>query len=325
MKMKKIIAIAAAAIMAAGVCTGLPTGTENAPAMAITAEAEDSDFVIKTDDDGDKYLAEYKGKGGDVVIPDGIVWIDKKAFFGNDKITSVTIPKSCYNFISNYAFAQCVNLKKIVIEGDIGIGVGAFECCINLESITVKGSIHDCIGAHAFYRCEKLKTVKIKGNKSDFVIYNDAFRDCFSLTSINIPSRCTEIYGGAFLNCFNLTKLTIPAKTKINTENDGKYHFGYVSVEGEVGQFIFVADGKKFGYTRRLYSKKEADKKGITYAPVKGSDILVQGVLDVIDPPKQLTLTVTKGSPAEKWAKENGVKYVYAKSSSGKKKSTSSK
>lgn len=325
MNMKKIIAIAAAAIMAAGVCIGLPTGTENTPALAITAEAADSDFVIKTDDDGDKYVAGYKGKGGDVVIPDGIVWIGEKAFFGNDKITSVTIPKSCYNFISSYAFAQCINLKKVVIEGDIGIGKGAFECCINLESVTVKGSIHDAIYSRAFYRCEKLKTMKIKGNEYDFAIGRSAFEDCFSLTSINIPSKCTEIYGGAFLNCFNLTKLTIPAKTKINSGNDGKYHFGYVSVEGEVGQFIFVADGKKFGYIRRLYSKKEADKKGITYTAVKGSDILVQGTLDEIDPPKQLTLTVTKGSPAEKWAKENGVKYVYAKSSSSKKNAASSK
>lgn len=38
--------------------------------------------------------------------------------------------------------------------------------------------------------------------------------------------------------------------------------------------------------------------------------------------PKQLTLTVTKGSPAEKWAKANKVKYVYAKTT---KKSTTTK
>lgn len=39
---------------------------------------------------------------------------------------------------------------------------------------------------------------------------------------------------------------------------------------------------------------------------------------------KQLTLTVTKGSPAEKWAKKNKVKYTYASSSSSKSSSNSS-
>lgn len=285
MNMKKITAIAAAVVMAAGICTGVPKDTENIPALSITAEAANSDFVIKTDDDGDKYVAGYKGKGGDVVIPDGIVWIDEKAFFGNDKITSVTIPKSCYNFISSYAFSQCINLKKVVIEGDIGIGKGAFECCINLESVTVKGSVHDGIFASAFYRCERLKTVKINGNESDFAIGTSAFEDCFSLTSVNIPSRCTEIYNHAFLNCFNLTKLTIPAKTKINTtSNDGAYQFGYAIVAGEAGQFIFVADGKKFGYVSKLYSKEDAVKKGISYKAIGGSDILVQGPFDQIPP-----------------------------------------
>lgn len=312
MNMKKVTAIAAAVIMAAGICTGVPTGTETASPLAVTAEAASSDFVIKTDDDGDKYIAGYKGKGGDVVIPDGIVWIDEKAFFGNDKITSVTIPKSCYNIISSYAFAECVNLKKVMIEGDIGINVGAFQYCINLESFTVKGSIHDGIGAGAFDCCEKLKTVKIGGNEYDFVICQNAFDRCYSLTSISIPSKCTKIYGAAFGSCFNLTKLTIPAKTKIITENGQRYHFGYAKL---TGMDAFVADGKTSGYVNHLISKDEAEKNGTPYALYEDSNVLAYGDREKVTP-KQLTLTVTKGSPAEKWAKANGVKYVYAGSSS---------
>lgn len=324
MNMKKIIAVAAAAIMAAGVCTGLPTGTENIPALAITAEAADSDFVIKTDDDGDKYLAEYKVKGGDVVIPKEVDYVAEDVFKGNDKITSVVIPKSHCCSVGESAFAQCVNLKKVVIEGDVAVFPNAFEYCINLKSVTIKGSINHGIGARAFFRCGKLKTVKIGKNKYDFVICQDAFRDCFSLTSINIPSKCTEIYGCAFLNCFNLAKLTIPAKTKIITENGQDSHFGCVSVDGEHGWMMFVADGETSCSYNRYITKEEAVKTGTPYTMAYGSNVLAYTDYEEITP-KQLTLTVTKGSPAEKWAKENGVKYVYAKSSSSKKNAASSK
>ena len=321
MNMKKITAIAAAFVMAAGIVTGVPMSTEATSPLAITAEAADSDFVIKTDKDGDKYLAEYKGKGGDITIPKEATYIGEKVFYGNDKITSVTIPKTCYDAVSHYAFAECANLKKVVIEGDIAILTGAFEYCINLESVTVNGSIRIIEGG-AFRDCEKLKTVKISGNKYDFLIGAYAFYNCYSLTSINIPSKCTEIYGRAFLNCFSLTKLTIPAKTKINTEKVGEdygygeCHFGYAYTEADVGYMTFVADGKQIGYIQRIISKEEAVKKGTPYTKVSPSGVLVICREYETVTPKQLTLTVTKGSPAEKWAKENGVKYVYAGSSS---------
>ena len=335
MNIKKITAFAAAVIMAAGICTGVPTGTENISPLAITAEAADSDFVTQIDQDGDKYIESYKGKGGDVVIPDGVIWIAKGVFAGNNKITSVTFPKSCY-WIEEDAFKECVNLKKVVFEGDATICKGAFEWCYNLESVTVKGSISVGIYANAFYGCESLKTVKIAKNNYDFVIGGSAFRDCYSLTSINIPSKCTDIYGCAFLNCFSLTKLTIPAKTKINTDASDECHFGYAylyetkkDVENAVygnnsSTKIFVADGKTSGYT--IYYKV-TDKEKNNSSQMMGnysSDIAAyfdgNKSYELVNckkyTPKQLTVTVTKGSPAEKWAKANNVKYTYASSSS---------
>lgn len=317
MNMKKIVAIAAAAIMAAGVCTGLPTGTENTPALAITAEAEDSDFFIYIGEDGKKCLEAYTGEGGDVKIPNDIARISSRAFYGNDSITSITLPKSC-TYIGSKAFAYCYSLNKVVIEGDVGIGEYAFDYCVNLKSVTVKGSVSD-IKRCAFDACQSLKTVKIKKDECEFAIGESAFQNCFALTSINIPSKCTEIYD-AFINCFSLTELTIPAKTKINTKYS-HYNFGYAHIfesASEAEKFAsgkeytlgdaFVADGKTKGYDIS-YSYKNGVFKG------KAKQFT----------PKAITLTVTKGSPAEKWAKENGVKYVYAKSSSSKKKAASSK
>lgn len=330
MSIKKIAAVAAAATMALGVCTGVPMGTENVSPLAVTAEAAESDFVIKTDENGYKYVAEYKGKGGDVVIPDKVDYIGNSAFAGNMDIKSVTFPKSC-DLVDDNAFKECLSLEKVVFKGDGGIGNNAFEFCINLKSVTVNGGMAYPIYYGAFWGCQNLKTVKIAEDKvtgDGFYIGGCAFRDCFSLTSINIPSECTEIYGCAFLNCFSLEELTIPAKTKINTDNGGEAHFGYVTLYktkdnyvdhayGEdVKPEVFVADGKKSGYfdQYKIASDLTYSEYG-DYCYVIGENANIYlGVKKYT--PKQLTVTVTKGSPAEEWAKANKVKYVYAKNSS---------
>ena len=293
----------------------LVTGKLSLDNAAASATSSKEEFVTKIDQDGDKYLEAYNGKGGDVVIPDGVIWIAKGVFAGNDTITSVTIPKSCI-WVDESSFEECLNLKTVVFKGDVGIYNKAFRNCIKLESVTVNGSIYDGIYPNAFTGCQSLKTFKIKGDKNEFAIGALAFSDCYSLSSINIPSKCTEIHGKAFLNCFNLTKLTIPAKTKINTEVIADYHFGYAETyksksdadkaladkSSNVKSNTYVADGKTKGYVWYIsgydYNKKQFNVISKQYTP------------------KQLTLTVTKGSPAEKWAKANKVKYTYAGSSS---------
>lgn len=50
MNIKKIVAVAAAATMALGVCTGVPMGTGNAPPLAITASANKVSANFSTDD-----------------------------------------------------------------------------------------------------------------------------------------------------------------------------------------------------------------------------------------------------------------------------------
>lgn len=324
MNIKKIAAFAAAAVMAAGICTGVPVGTENVSPLAVTAEAASSDFVIETAGDGYKCLMEYKGKGGDIVIPKEVETINTDVFSGNADITSVTV-KGSYVWLNPDAFAECVNLKKVVFEGDATFAKSAFKWCINLESVTVKGSVRSGIYTAAFLGCQSLKTVKIGKNDYDFVIDGNAFRDCISLTSINIPSKCTDIYGCAFLNCFSLEKLTIPSKTKINTDNNGDCHLGYAYLyntmadvkksvsEDNPSAKTFVANGKTSGY----YFKYITSGSGTAVGNYNSVLMVDDGKKYT---PKQLTLTVTKGSSAEKWAKSNKVKYVYAKSSASSEK-----
>lgn len=317
MSIKKIIAFAAAAVIAAGICTGVPTDIASDSILTVAAETEDGDFVIETDENGDEYISGYTGNGGDINIPNGVKAVKNAAFAGNNKITSVTLPKTC-NYIGQNTFSECANLKKIVFEGDITIERYAFYLCINLESVVIKGSIKEIVGASAFGCCQSLKKVTILENNYDFTIGGEAFINCFSLSSINIPSKCTTIYGNAFLNCFNLEKLAIPSKTTIS-ELGGDYTFGYAKLyktQKEFEDFILysaaepfycVSDEKITGYFECYLPIGEG------YYPLgDDSNCCSLGVKKYT--PKQLTLIVTKGSSAETWAKANGVKYAYTSS-----------
>ena len=312
MQLKKLAALAVSVVMATGVCGVLPVNTDFEGISVVASAA--SDFTIKTDSDGFKYVSAYTGKGGDITIPKNVSYIGKKAFEENANITSVTFPASC-DFVDNEAFAYCKKLRKVTFEGDADICKDTFRNCIILQSVEVKGSIREGIGAGAFANCQKLTTVKIRNDENDFWIGQYAFFNCYSLRSINIPSKCTEIYGEAFLNCFDLTSLTIPKKTVISDENDGKYHFGYAELfntaeecetwytgeNEDNGSNVFVAGGKS-GYSIE-----------ITYYP----GTLYNHYYEAKSySPKAITLTVTKGSPAEEWARENKVKYKYEEASS---------
>lgn len=308
MKSKKIIASALAFMLALGTATMLPADYAEEIGIGITAEAADSDFVIKTDEDGDKYIASYKGKGGDITIPKD-VYIEENVFKGNKKITSVTISTPCVIYDS--AFEDCVNLEKVVFEDEVVIWPNVFKNCINLKTVEFKNGVNGAIAAYAFNSCTSLEKVTIKKGKSEFFIGYGAFNNCYSLKSINIPSTCNTIYERAFMNCFNLTKITIPSNTKFSYENGGDYHMGYFDAAKSEDDawdgkwYNAVADGKTSVY---------CDSVSTNGSGVEMKNGLLLNYKKFT--PKKLTMTVTKGSDAEKYAKKNGIAYKYASSSS---------
>ena len=64
------------------------------------------------------------------------------------------------------------------------------------------------IGSHAFWGCQKLKSLIIKGNVKS--IGDGAFDDCSCLTSLNIEEGVESIGRGAFSFCTALKSLVIP-------------------------------------------------------------------------------------------------------------------
>ncbi|MGN0551865.1 MAG: leucine-rich repeat protein [Oscillospiraceae bacterium] len=305
MKGKKILSCALAIMLSLGTLTVLPAKFDSNIDIAVTADAA-SDFVIETDDEsGEKYIVEYTGKGGAVTLPKGVN-VDYAVFYGNDTITSITVPGDCIFY--DYAFANCKNLEKVTVKGNAFFGPASFIHCINLKSVTVEGSLLDICGS-AFAFCHSLKTFSVKENKKEFAIGTTAFYCCYSLESMAIPSKCTEIYAEAFLNCFNLSKLTVPAGTKFNY-NAGKYQMGYFDAAKTYDDacdgnwYTAVADGKTSVYCDYINTSTGTYMDSGLFCDYKKYT------------PKKLTMTVTKGSDAEKYAKENKIAYKYASSSS---------
>lgn len=75
-------------------------------------------------------LVEYRGKGGDVVLPAGFSVIGSKVFYGNNTITSVDMSQSEVVDIGQEAFMNCMNCTSIILPPNVEtIRLRAFLGC----------------------------------------------------------------------------------------------------------------------------------------------------------------------------------------------------
>lgn len=267
-------------------------------------------FVISTDSDGLKYVASYKGSGGDIVIPSNVSYIGEEAFMENTSITSVTIPSKCTS-IGNAAFKDCIKLKKVIVESNVSVSADAFSYCFSLESIEFKKSVRG-IGEYAFLQCQGLKKLSIAEGSSNFTIYASAFRGCISLETVKLPKNCAKICPLAFLNCFSLREITVPSTTKFEYSGDNA-HIGY----------FYAGKTAANAWDEKYYFGKADNKTSVYYEtlsknPVTNNfvqlGVLYYGIKKYT--PAKVTMVVTKGSDAEKYAKKYDITYKYASGSS---------
>ena len=177
-------------------------------------------------------------------IPEGITELPDASWYGNGvfyecgNLMTVVLP-STLNKIGNYSFYKCSNLQTVTMrEGlaDNGVMVGdyAFYDLEKLTTITIPNGLtgagekafYDCrnlssaikfkdvtkMGKSAFDGCNSLKTVQMPGKTSinEVAIEDYAFRDCSSLTAIELPKGIETIGEEAFLECTNLSSVYIP-------------------------------------------------------------------------------------------------------------------
>ena len=81
------------------------------------------------------------------------------------------------------------------------------------------------IGGQAFRECSSLKSIEIPDNVTS--IGEQAFRECSSLQSVTIPSGVTSIGDFAFFRCVSLPYINIPS----SVTSIGDYAFRYCSIK----------------------------------------------------------------------------------------------
>ena len=158
----------------------------------------DKDFVIENGT-----LIEYRGMGGDVIIPDTVERIFDLAFENCSTITSLHIPESVTDIINEHGFYGCpatfyVDPKNEVYKSDDGI-------------------IYSKDGFRVV-ACSRGKSGDLMLSELVHVVDYAAFAFCDKLTSIHFLSDSLYMGDEAFYGCSALKELIIPANTVGNDE-----------------------------------------------------------------------------------------------------------
>ena len=248
-------------------------------------------------------------------IPDEVERIGDSAFSDCISLTSITIPNSItsigssafyntayYNNDSNWEnYVLCIGnylisgkFKKynddekgfetiFEVSGDYSIKQGikviadsAFNDCTSLTSITIPDSVTS-IGDGALSSCTSLTSVTIPNSVTS--IGDSAFSYCESLTSITIPNSVTSIGDYAFYSCTSLTSVTVP-----NSVTGIGDHAFYNCTSLTNITIPNIGDASLGFY----YENETADS-------AKNPNFTIKGY---------------KGSTAEKYANENGFKFI---------------
>lgn len=211
----------------------------------VTGLVQPKGEFVQTDSSTFKIPSEYKGLPvttiadwafnervditGTVVMPDSVLDIGERAFYGCSNITGIefsdnleNIGRSAFNGclsvetlnlptarlteIGSYAFGDMDSIKEVVIPDCVQtIGAGLLRKCDSLEKVVLSDNIENLNGTDGIYsggigifeECVNLKEVELPENLK--VIGNNAFHGCKNMTGVFIvPETVTEIGWGAF-------------------------------------------------------------------------------------------------------------------------------
>ena len=161
-----------------------------------------------------------------VVIPEGVIVIEKAAFANCPSLEEVYFPETL-EYIGNNAFDECKKLRYVKMPTKMStIRAYAFSGT-GLESITVPEI--SWLGNSCFYECKNLSEVNFAGPVQ--TIGSCTFQECSKLRRIELPEGLENILMNAFGNCTSLVTVTMPKTLKNINE------FEYMGIKKDINSF----------------------------------------------------------------------------------------
>lgn len=148
-------------------------------------------------------LFNHYGEEKNVVIPDGVTTIGRRAFLLPEKLQSVVIPESVTS-IGVCAFAECRNLQSVKIPtGLTNIGRDAFAGCDKLADAEGFVIVNNILFSYHGSAVDAVVPEGVKAIGGTF-----AFGD--NVRSITVADSVTTIGPGAFVGCKRLKAVFVP-------------------------------------------------------------------------------------------------------------------